>query len=186
MHYLVHIYYSILIARLCHRNKRNWVLQVPTLYLLIWFQHSVFQSQRNTGKVWKLSPKDSAVTKGANYWPTCQSSDHDLGSRETPGRHYLLMNTTLTNRPRTSLERWWNNYQGPRDVCPPEPIPPPIPARCRQLGLGPGWDRLWGWDWAGLWGAGDGPAVAAASLGQGLMALEGWVGAVRPGGAHWQ
>lgn len=35
MHYLVHIYYSILIARLCHRNKRNRVLQVPILYLLI-------------------------------------------------------------------------------------------------------------------------------------------------------
>lgn len=24
------------------------------------------------------------------------------------------MNTTLTNIFRTSLERWWNNYQGPR------------------------------------------------------------------------
>lgn len=35
MHYLVHIYYAILIARLCHRNKRNKVLKVPTLQFLI-------------------------------------------------------------------------------------------------------------------------------------------------------
>lgn len=29
-----------------------------------------------------------------------------------------------------------------------------------------------------------GPAAAAASLGQGLMALGGWAGAAKPGGAH--
>lgn len=102
------------------------------------------------------------------------------------------MNTSLTHSLRTSLERWWNNYQGPRSVahgvskgmvCPPGPIPRPQP------GAG-----SWGWAQVGTGcvaetGQGCGeleidPAVAAASLGHRLMALEGWAEAARPGGAH--
>lgn len=51
------------------------------------------------------------------------------------------MNTTLTNHPRTSLERWWNNYQGPRDVCPwglpTRAHPTAHPRQVQAAGAGP-------------------------------------------------
>lgn len=79
------------------------------------------------------------------------------------------MNTTLTNSLRTSLERWWNNYQGCRRwtlpmgfcqgrVCPPGPVPPPQagadswgwPWSGQAVGLRPG-RAVGSWRWAVLW-----------------------------------
>lgn len=79
------------------------------------------------------------------------------------------MNTTLTNSLRISLERRWNNYQGPRRWALPMgsvragSVPPPQPGAG-----GWGWARLGqvvGLRPSGLWGAGDGPCCSCSIAG---------------------
>lgn len=114
------------------------------------------------------------------------------GSQRNPGEALTLNehNTDkhLQNISRKAVEQ----LRGPQEVgnahgtcqgrvCPPGPVPPP------QLGAGSqGWAQV-GTSGGTDTGQGCGELEmdpAAALLGQGLMALEGWAGPARPGGAH--
>lgn len=84
------------------------------------------------------------------------------------------MNTTLTNIFRTSLERRWNNYEGPRRwAMPMAPVRAGSahqglshhPSRVQAARARPRLGQVGGWGWAGLWGAGDGPSCSIAGAG---------------------
>lgn len=113
------------------------------------------------------------------------------GSQRNPGEALTLNEHNTDKHPQNISRKVVEQLRGPQEVgnahgtcqgrvCPPGPVPPP--QLCRQPGLGPGW---------GKWGAEAGQGCgelemdpAAALLGQGLMAVEGWAGPARPGGAH--